>query len=75
MNILFLLIFYRRVKIIELLYVFTGVEQIIKYTMGKWEPGVSLMEKEITDKEKGKVRMNPIVFGLETGLSVLTSGL
>lgn len=43
--------------------------------MGKWEPGVSLMEKEITDKEKGKVRMNPIAFGLETGLSVLTSGL
>ena len=33
------------IKIAEPLYVFVRIEQIRKYTMGRWEPGTYLLEK------------------------------
>lgn len=42
--------FHRHVKILKLLCVLTGIEQIKKYTTDKWEPGVYLLKKEIANK-------------------------
>lgn len=43
--------------------------------MDKSEPGASLLEKGITNKERGNTRMNPMVFSVEAELSVWTHGL
>ena len=44
----------------NLLYIYTGLNKFMDG--GCWEPGLSLLQREVTDKQGGgrKVRLNPM---------------